>query len=676
MSEAIIKVRDLSVNFPSESGMVRAVRNVNLDIRPGEVLGLVGESGSGKSITSLSMIGLLPPSAQVSGEIIFNGSNLLGLKDGEMARHRGKDIAMVFQDPLSALNPVHKIGDQIAEAILIHQGVSADAARKRAVELLDVVGIPRPHERVNSYPHEFSGGMRQRVMIALAIANEPKVLLADEPTTALDVTVQAQILDVLKTARDITGAAVVLVTHDLGVVAGLADRVAIMYAGKIVEVGDVDNVYASPAMPYTMGLLRSIPRVDAASGSRLASIGGQPPSPVALPPGCAFAPRCPAHAPQCDEVVPELVEIAPGRSSACVRQPEMASLTANGGLFGDGAQSASVRSESTETVVEVRGLSKTFPLMKGSVLRRRVGSIYAVDGVDLTLRAGRSLALVGESGCGKTTTLLEIMNMVAPENGTISLLGRNVAAIGTKERVALRKDVQIVFQDPFASLDPRLPVGDAIAEPLRAFGASKQEQNARVSELLDLVGLNPDHASRYPAEFSGGQRQRIAVARAIALNPQVIALDEPVSALDVSVRAGVLNLLADLQEKLGLSYLFVSHDLAVVRNIADDIAVMYLGSIVESGPVKDVYERPQHPYTQALLSAVPIPDPTIEKTRTRIVLQGDLPSPANPPSGCRFHNRCQIRESLPADVAARCATERPENVPSGTGTVACHAPLK
>jgi peptide/nickel transport system ATP-binding protein len=670
----LIEIRNLSVTFPSEAGTVRAVRDVSLDIRAGEVLGIVGESGSGKTVMSLSMIGLLAESATITGSITYDGVNLLDLNDNEMSKYRGKDIAMVFQDPLSALNPVHTIGRQIAEALHIHSDISKDGALKRAVELLEIVGIPRPAERAQSYPHEFSGGMRQRVMIALAIANQPKVILADEPTTALDVTVQAQILDVLKTARDMTGAAVVLVTHDLGVVAGLADRVAIMYAGKVVEIGGVEEVYASPAMPYTVGLLRSIPRVDAVGSSRLTSIDGAPPSPVALPPGCAFAPRCPAAAPQCDAAVPTLTPVSPTRMTACVRQSEITALQQSGGLFVDGPAHVASATTSDAIALEVRGLKKTFPLLKGSVLRRRVGSVYAVDGVDLMLHEGRSLALVGESGCGKTTTLLEILNMVAPEAGTITVLGRNVAELSRKQRLEMRKDLQIVFQDPFASLDPRLPIGDAIAEPLDNFGMPKAEQNQRVMELLELVGLQRDHASRYPSEFSGGQRQRIAIARSLALNPKVIALDEPVSALDVSVRAGVLNLLAELQEKLKLSYLFVSHDLAVVQHVADDIAVMYLGGIVESGPVDEVFAKPQHPYTQALLSAVPIPDPKVERVRKRIILQGDLPSPANPPSGCRFHTRCQIRATLPADVAAKCVSDRPELVLRNASRVACHAP--
>ena len=675
MSEAILQIRGLTVDFPSESGTVRAVRDLDLDIRAGEVLGLVGESGSGKSVTSLSMIGLLPATAQVSGRVLYDGKNLLELTDDEMAAYRGSDIAMVFQDPLSALNPVRTIGHQIAEAIHIHKDVSEEVALARAIELLDLVGIPRPKERANSYPHEFSGGMRQRVMIALAIANEPKVLLADEPTTALDVTVQAQILEVLKRARDVTGAAIVLVTHDLGVVAGLADRVAIMYAGKIVEVGGVDEVYARPAMPYTIGLLRSIPRIDATSDARLASISGAPPSPVSLPPGCAFAPRCPAAVDSCQTSVPVLTDRGGARLTACHRHDEIAGLQASGNLFTEGPAHVATRESSDARVLDVRGLKKTFPLMRGSLLRRRIGSVHAVDGVDLTLLKGRSLALVGESGCGKTTTLLEVMNMVAPEDGTIALFGTDVGGLSKSDRRSLRKDVQIVFQDPFASLDPRLPVGDAIAEPMKAFGVPRTEQDSRVTELLQLVGLNPDHANRYPAEFSGGQRQRVAIARALAMNPRLVVLDEPVSALDVSVRAGVLNLLAELQEKLSLSYLFVSHDLAVVQHVADDIAVMYLGTIVESGPVSEVFARPQHPYTQALLSAVPIPDPVIEKKRVRIVLEGELPSPANPPSGCRFHNRCQVRSSLSPELAARCASERPTLDPRNLGSVACHAPL-
>lgn len=674
--QPVLQVRNLSVNFPSESGVVKAVRNVSLDIYPGEVLGLVGESGSGKSVFSLSTIGLLPNSAQLSGEILLDGVNLLELSDQEMSKHRGRDIAMIFQDPLSALNPVQTIGHQIAEALLIHQEITYEDAFHRAGELLDEMRIPQPFERVKSYPHEFSGGMRQRVMIALAIANAPKIILADEPSTALDVTVQAQVLELLKKASELTGAAVILVTHDMGVVAGLADRIAIMYAGRIVEEGPIDTVFDSPAMPYTIGLLRSIPRVDDSEKNRLVSIAGSPPSPVSLPPGCAFAPRCPAYSAICDEKIPDLESFGSNRTVACTRKEEVAALVKNGTLYPTEATKGFRKTKAETKLLEVENLSKSFPLLKGSVFRRRIGSVYAVDNISFSLTEGKCLAIVGESGCGKTTTLLEVMNLVAPENGRIVVFGKDVSQISKSEKLAMRKDLQIVFQDPFASLDPRLPIGEAIMEPMDVFDVPKEDQEKRMQELLDLVGLNPLHANRFPSEFSGGQRQRIAIARALALNPKLLILDEPVSALDVSVRAGVLNLLSDLQEKLGISYLFVSHDLAVVQHIADFVAVMYLGSIVESGPVGDVFNSPLHPYTQALLSAVPIPDPKVEKSRTRIILEGELPSPINPPSGCRFHNRCHVRQLKGPEEQARCVAERPLLQIGRATQVACHYPLE
>ena len=679
MNKPIIEISNLSITFPSESGPVQAVRSTSLQIYPGEILGLVGESGSGKSVLSLATIGLLPNSAQVTGDVFYDGKSLLKLSDGEMSKYRGKDIAMIFQDPLSALNPVQTIGHQLAEAIKIHQDLSASAVEARVIELLDAVGIPFPKERALAYPHEFSGGMRQRVMIAMAISNEPKILLADEPTTALDVTVQAQVLDAIKLARDLTGAAVVLVTHDMGVVAGLADRVAIMYAGKIVESGPIEELFDNPRMPYTIGLIGSIPRVDVEAGSRLVSIEGAPPSPVDLPKGCAFGPRCPAFIATCETSIPELKQLADSTSSAhvaaCHRVDEVQQLNKNGKLFPEGPIHIATKGSSSESVLSVKDLKKTFPLMKGALLRRRVGSIYAVDGVSLDLKVGKSLALVGESGCGKTTTLLEIMNLIAPESGSITFLSKDVATINKAERLALRKDLSIVFQDPSASFDQRLPISEALTEGLEVFGVPLEERKARGRELLELVGLNPLHANRFPSEFSGGQRQRLAIARALAMNPKVIVLDEPVSALDVSVRAGVLNLLAELQEKLSLSYLIVSHDLSVIRHIADEVAVMYLGSIVETGPINEVFGNPKHPYTKALLSAVPIPDPKIEKSRERIVLTGELPSPANPPSGCRFHNRCQVRPLLSAGDQSKCSTVRPTLEAIGEESVACHFPL-
>lgn len=676
MKNPIIQIRNLSVTFPSEAGPVKALRSTSLDVFPGEILGLVGESGSGKSVLSLATIGLLPDSAKLEGEVRFDGKNLLELDDNQMSKYRGKDIAMIFQDPLSALNPVQNIGSQIAESIRIHQGLSEDAIEKRVIELLEAVGIPFPKERMRSYPHEFSGGMRQRVMIAMAIANNPKVLLADEPTTALDVTVQAQVLETIKIAKDLTGAAVVLVTHDMGVVAGLADRIAIMYAGKIVESGSVDTLFAKPAMPYTIGLIRSIPRIDAPPGSKLASIEGTPPSAVEIPTGCAFGPRCPMFLESCKSSIPELKNFGEAdHLVACHRVTEVDERDARDRLFITDEVEHIAGNKDAAEILSVKNLSKSFPLMKGSIMRRRVGSIHAVDDVSLTLRSGNCLALVGESGCGKTTTLLEIMNLVAPQSGSITFLSKDVGTLKKAERLALRRNLSIVFQDPAASFDPRLPIGEALTEGMEVFGASSEERQRRSLELLELVGLNPLHANRFPAEFSGGQRQRLAIARALAMNPKVIVLDEPVSALDVSVRAGILNLLTDLQKKLSLSFVFVSHDLSVVRHIADEVAVMYLGSIVESGPVTDVFNSPHHPYTKALLSAVPIPDPQIERKRERIVLTGDLPSPVNPPSGCRFHNRCQLRPTLSAADQERCAIERPANLNLGNEKVACHFPL-
>lgn len=674
--EPILQIKNLSVSFPSESGRVNAVRNVSLNIYPGEILGLVGESGSGKSVLSLSTIGLLPEAAQVSGEIFFAGKNLLALSDSQMSKHRGRDISMIFQDPLSALNPVQTIGNQLAEALLIHQDISYEVAFKRAGELLEEMRIPKPFERVNSYPHEFSGGMRQRVMIALAIANSPKIILADEPSTALDVTVQAQVLELLKRASELTGAAVLIVTHDMGVVAGLSDRIAIMYGGKIVEEGPVENVFENPGMPYTIGLIRSIPRVDSLEKTRLVSIAGSPPSPVSLPPGCSFAPRCPAYSLVCDSETPELEPLNQDQRVACLRKDEIADLVRRGKLYPVEPRIETNKNQSEDVILDVDKLKKTFPLLKGSVLRRRVGSVHAVDEISFTLDRGKCLAIVGESGCGKTTTLLEIMNLIAPESGKIVVFGKNVAQLSKSENLSMRKDLQIVFQDPFASLDPRLPIGEAIMEPMDVFAIPKKDQEIRMQELLELVGLNPLHANRFPSEFSGGQRQRIAIARALALNPKILILDEPVSALDVSVRAGVLNLLADLQEKFQLSYIFVSHDLAVVQHVADYVAVMYLGSIVESGPVHDVFTSPSHPYTQALLSAVPIPDPKIEKRRKRIILEGEIPSPVNPPSGCRFHTRCHIRQKKVPAEQATCVNQRPTLVDTNERAVACHFPVE
>ncbi|WP_328956732.1 ABC transporter ATP-binding protein [Kitasatospora purpeofusca] len=701
----LLRVRDLRVDFtgPRGSAPVPAVRGVDLTLHRGETLGIVGESGSGKSVTALAVLGLLPGTARVRGSVRLDDRELIGLPGRELAAVRGRRIAMVFQDPLSAFTPVYRIGDQLVEALRIHRpGLNRPAARKRAAELLDLVGIPAPDRALDSFPHEFSGGMRQRAMIAMAVANDPDVLLADEPTTALDVTIQAQVLDVLRTARRETGAALVLVSHDLGVIAGMADRVAVMYAGRVVETAGVDELFAAPRHPYTLGLVGAVPRLDGKRGP-LVPIPGTPAPMAELPPGCPFAARCPLVEDRCRTAEPPLTgdgtadtdtdgRTGPtGHLAACVRAGELAERRpAPTEVYPvpevpAASAAAPVPREQRPPVLEVAGLTKTFPLLKGTAFKRRIGSVHAVDGVELSIREGETLGLVGESGSGKSTTLFELLRLAAPESGRIELLGRDTAALSRAEAHRMRSDLQIVFQDPMASLDPRMPVGDIVAEPLRAQRAAKDEIARRVPELLRQVGLDPAHAVRYPHQFSGGQRQRISIARALAVRPRLLVLDEPVSALDVSIQAGVLNLLQSLKAELGLSYLFVSHDLSVIRHLADRVSVMYLGRTVEQGEVSAVFDRPRHPYTRALLSAVPLPDPAAERTRTRILLAGDPPSPTVRHTGCPFRARCPVYAGLDAGARGRCETEAPPltgagplpeapGAPAPDHRAACHFP--
>jgi peptide/nickel transport system ATP-binding protein len=606
----LLEVTDLAVTFGADGGPVTAVRGISYRIGPGEVVAMVGESGSGKSVSAMAVVGLLPEYARVRGSVRLHDTELLGLGDGPMSRVRGKSVGMVFQDPMSALTPVYTVGDQIAEAIEVHQPrVGRGAARRRAVELLDLVGIAQPERRARAFPHELSGGERQRVVIAIAIANDPDLLICDEPTTALDVTVQAQILEVLKKARDVTGAGVLIITHDLGVVAEFADRALVMYAGRVVESAGVHDLYRNRQMPYTVGLLGSVPRLDAAQGTRLVPIPGAPPSLVGLEPGCPFAPRCPLAIDECRSQEPGLIPVGVDHLAACIRTERVDGRSA-ADIYGVNTASLAMEPGVSAVVVRVRDLVKTYPLTKGVLLRRRIGEVRAVDGVSFELRQGRTLGIVGESGSGKSTTLHEILELVAPQSGSIEVLGSDVATLGPASRRALRRDIQVVFQDPVASLDPRLPVFELIAEPLRANGFSKADTNTRVAELLGIVGLRRADATRYPAEFSGGQKQRIGIARALALQPKILALDEPVSALDVSIQAGIINLLLDLQERFGLSYLFVSHDLSVVKHLAHDVVVMHAGTIVERGDSVAVFGNPQHEYTRRLLGAVPQPDPS------------------------------------------------------------------
>ncbi|SNR81961.1 dipeptide ABC transporter ATP-binding protein [Blastococcus mobilis] len=561
----LLSVRDLVVDFATPEGPVRAVEGVDLDVGAGETVGLVGESGSGKTVTVLAAVGLLPPPPRctVSGRVLFAGRDVRRMDRRELRSLRGREIGMVFQDPLTSLHPSFRVVDQVAEALRVHDPrLPGAGARRRAVELLEQVGVPHPGRRLGDYPHQWSGGMRQRAMIAMAIANAPRLLIADEPTTALDVTVQAQILDVLQRSRDEVGAATVLITHDLGVVAELADRVVVLRNGRKVEEAGVTEIFTAPRDTYTRTLVTTLPRLD------------RPVQPRPRPP------------------------------------------------------------EPRGEVLEVEDLVVHHP-------RPGRGVVHAVNGVSLTLAVGETLGLVGESGCGKSTLARTLLRLVEPTSGRVLFKGQDLTAARGRRLRALRRSLALVFQDPYASLNPRMTAGETIAQPLRAAGRYRAAGGAgRVAELLDLVGLAPAAAGRLPAEFSGGQRQRIGIARALALDPEVLVLDEPVSNLDVSIRAQVVALLDRLQRELGLAYLFIAHDLALVRQISDRIAVMYMGSIVETGTREQIYGRPTHPYTQSLLSAVPVPDPAQRGSRRRILLAGDVPDPADPPSGCPFRTRC------------------------------------
>ncbi len=666
-ADAILSVRDLNVRFNTENGVVHAVRGVDFDLMPGKTLGIVGESGSGKSVTSLAIMGLLPATAEVTGSVRLKGKELLGLSDKAMCEYRGNELAMVFQDPLSSLTPVYTVGNQIIEALTIHNPtMSKQAKEARAVELLAMVGIPSPRERLRAFPHEFSGGMRQRVMIAIAIANNPRVLIADEPTTALDVTIQAQVLEVLHTAQEETGAAVVMITHDLGVVAGMADDIMVMYAGRPVETGAVDDIYYNPRMPYTMGLLGAVPRVDVAEKSSLVPIEGMPPNLIHAPTGCSFAPRCPLATDACLEGEPALAPV-PGPAAhraACIKSGSLGGDVDVHDVFAAPPVPVSrfdaISREERSTVLQLKDVRKHFPLTKGALLKRRIGTVKAVDGLSFDIREGECFSIVGESGSGKTTTLLEIMEFHKDQDGEVVIGGiSNKQAADGKTRSAMRRELQMVFQDPTGALDPRFTVYEVLAEPLQNAGMNKADIKKRIMELMKLVGLQPDHVNRFPNQFSGGQRQRIGIARALAVNPKLVVLDEPVSALDVSVQAGVINLLDKLRAELGLSYLLVAHDLSVVRHISNRVAVMYLGKIVEIGEVDRVFDNPRHPYTRALLSAIPVPDPQLERTRERIILQGDLPSPLGTPKGCNFATRCPVFAALPAARQEKCLTLEP-----------------
>jgi len=647
----LLNVEGLKTQFKTERGLVKAVDNLSYHINEGEIVGLVGESGCGKSVSQLSLLRLIPspPGEIVGGKAVFEGRDLLSLEanGSEMRSIRGGKISMIFQEPMTSLNPAMTVARQLMEAMVLHLNIDKQTAYDKSIELLNMVGIPDAKSRIDDYPHQFSGGMRQRVMVAMAVSCNPRLIIADEATTALDATIQAQLLELMMDMVSRFKTAMIMVTHNLGVVARYAQRINVMYAGRIVESGTVKEIWNNPLHPYTISLLQCVPKL----GKKLRPIEGLPPHLINMPPTCPFLPRCGYQSKKClDEPWQELRHIEGQHYTACCINTDSSRAIIDANKEDATRPSIATTKDNNketgqdDTILDVKKLRMYFPVTRG-LLRRKIADVKAIDDISFRIKKGETFGLVGESGCGKTTVGRCMQRLYRPTGGRIFFEGEDIAGLSGNSLKNLRRKISFVFQDPYGSLNPRINAGKIVGEPLRVHGLvrGKREYEDKVEELFLMAGLDPSMTDRFPHEFSGGQRQRIAVARALAVDPSLIICDEPISALDVSIQAQIINLLEELQEKKeGLTYVFISHDLLAVQYISDRVAVMYLGRIVEIADSVELYDNTLHPYSKALLSAIPVPDPQLEETRERIILEGDVPSPLNPPKGCHFHTRCPI----------------------------------
>ena len=665
----LLKVDNLKTHFTVGSDKIaKAVDGLSFELDQGKTLALVGESGCGKSQTAFSIIRLIAENGfHPTGNIQFDGKELFKFSEEEMREIRGNDIAMIFQEPMTSLNPLYRIGNQLEEPLRLHKQMEKTQAGKRAVELLDQVGIPDPEKRINNFPHELSGGMKQRVMIAMALACEPKLLIADEPTTALDVTIQAQVLSLMADLQKKTGMAILLITHDMGIVNQMADDLSIMYAGKIAEQGSREQIFKQMAHPYTRRLFESIPKAED-SDFLLNTIPGLVPPATEYGEGCLFADRCEYTMDICKEQISKPYQIDTGHEVHChLYEPgNEQDITED-----RDRQPAPAKNDDESILIKINSLKTWFPVRKG-IFRRIANYVKAVDDVNLDIKKGSTVALVGESGCGKTTLGESILRLTKEATGSVIFRDKDLMKLASDELKKMRRHMQIVFQDPYGSLSPRMRIRELIDEGLKVHFPELKEKEAKekIEKVLLEVGLDPSISDRYPHEFSGGQRQRISIARVLVLEPEFLVLDEPTSALDVSVQAQVMNLLRELQSKHGLTYIFITHNLNVVRYLADTVAIMYLGRIVEFGSVKELFKNPRHPYTKTLLDAVP----DLESRKPFDAIFGDVPSPLNPPAGCHFHPRCILLKDAPKDsqLHQQCKTSYPGEVEIGNSKIRCH----